>query len=302
MSQLLSIISIPLGYLMEFLYQLTGNYGLVLILLTLLVRICLLPLGIKQQKSMVQTQKIQPKLQELQRKYKDDKQKLNEETMKLYQEHNVSPAAGCLPLLIQMPILFGLIQVIYRPITYMSKIFPEGLAKIKEMYPIAVQGRTAYEEIALANASGRINFNFLGIDLSKIPANSKTEILVWILPVLATVATYFSGQIMQKMSGNQNSSSENTAAGSMKMMNYMMPVMTIFFTYRMPGGAALYWFMSTAVSLVQSLVLNKVYRKGEPLPADGAVIEERPLKKEKNKNPYKNNNNKKKKEKGKGDL
>ena len=301
MSQILSIISIPLGYVMEFLYELTGNYGLVLILLTIFVRICLLPLGIKQQKSMVATQKIQPKLQELQRKYKDDKEKLNQETMKLYQEHNVSPMAGCLPLLIQMPILFGLIQVIYHPITYMSKFFPEGLEKIKELYPLSEAGRTAYEEIALANATGRINFNFLGIDLSKIPATDKANIAVWILPVLATVATYFSGQITQKMSGNQNASqSENPAAGSMKMMNWMMPVMTIFFTYRMPGGAALYWFMSTAVSLLQSFVLMKIYRK-EPLPAEGAVIEERPIKKEKNENPYKKNK-KKQKDKNKKDL
>ena len=297
MTGILSIISIPLGYVMEFIYRMTGNYGLVLILLTVFVRICLLPLGIKQQKSMVETQKIQPKLQELQRKYKDDKEKLNQETMKLYQEHNVSPMAGCLPLLIQMPILFGLIQVIYHPITYMSKLFPEGLEKIKELYPLAESGRSAYEEIALANATGRVNFNFLGIDLSKIPASNKTEILVWILPILATVATYFSGQISQKMSGNQNASADNPAAGSMKMMNWMMPLMTIFFTYRMPGGAALYWFMSTFVSLIQSVVLMKIYRK-DPLPAEGSIVEEKPVKKE---NPYKKKK-KNKTEKNKRDL
>ncbi len=298
MGKILDVISIPLGYLMNFLYDLTGNYGLVLILLTIIVRVCLIPLGVKQQKSMIETQKIQPKLQAIQQKYKNDKEKLNEEMTKLYQENNIKPTAGCLPLLIQMPILFALIQVIYHPIQYMHGLFPEGLAKIQEMYGSQIANvKSNYMEILLANKTCRMNFNFLGIDLSLIPSEHKTEILVWVLPVLATVATYFSGKISQKMTQSA-SQSDNPAAGSMKMMNWMMPLMTIFFTYSMPSGAALYWFISTAVSLVQTVVLNKIFRRGEPLPASG-VIEEKPKKEEKvkNPNPYKSG---KKKPKTKG--
>lgn len=287
-------IAIPLGYIMEFLYKFTNNYGLVLILLTLFVRICLLPLGIKQQKSMAATQRIQPKLQAIQQKYKNDREKLNEETMKLYQEEGVSPMAGCLPLLIQLPILFGLIQVIYHPIKYMATRFPEGVAAIAEKYPDIAGGNSAYSEIALANATGRINFNFLGLDLTKIPSVDKANVLVWILPVLATVATYFSGKISQNMSASNNSNQNNPAAGSMKMMTWMMPLMTIFFAYNMPNGAALYWLVSTALSVVQSIVLMKLFHenKGEPVPA--AIIDEKPtkVKKEKNPNPYKNKNKK----------
>lgn len=271
-----NIICVPLGYIMEFLYNLTNSYGLVLILLTIIVRIILVPLGVKQQKSMAKTQEIQPKLQALQQKYRNDKEKLNEETMKLYQESGVNPMAGCLPLLIQLPILYGLIQVIYHPIQYMKTLFPEGLQKIQEMY--TVSGNNAYAEIALANETGRINFDFLGIDLSLIPSENKALIAVWILPILAVVATYFSGKISQKMSGNAQ------AAQQMGMMNWMMPVMTAFFTYNMPGGASLYWFISTATSLVQTVILNKIFRKDMPAPQ---VVEEKPAKKEKNPNPYK---------------
>lgn len=272
-----------LGEVMYFLYTLTGNYGLVLILLTVIVRICLLPLGVKQQKSMAKTQEIQPKLQALQQKYKNDKEKLNEEMSKLYQESGVNPMAGCLPLLIQLPILYGLIQVIYHPITYMDKLFPAGLEAIQKMYPEI--GNNAYAEIALANKTGLMNFNFLGIDLSRIPSENKAMLAVWILPALAVIATYFSGKISQKMSGSNNAQ----ASQQMGMMNWMMPVMTAFFTYNMPGGASLYWFVSTAVSLVQTVVLNKIFRKDEPAPQ---VIEEKPIKKEKNPNPYKQNKKK----------
>ncbi len=267
-----------LGEVMYFLYTLTGNYGMVLILLTIIVRICLLPLGIKQQKSMAKTQEIQPKLQALQQKYKNDKEKLNEEMTKLYQESGVNPMAGCLPLLIQLPILYGLIQVIYHPITYMDKLFPAGLEAIQKMYPEI--GNTAYAEIALANKSGLMNFNFLGIDLSQIPSENKAMLAVWILPALAVIATYYSGKISQKMSG-----SNAQAAQQMGMMNWMMPVMTAFFTYNMPGGASLYWFVSTVVSVLQTVVLTKIYRKDDDtLPK---VVEEKPVKKAKNPNPYK---------------
>lgn len=118
---MLDIIAKPLGMLLSFIYNTIAfrNYGLSLIFFTIIIKLALLPLTIKQMKSTQKTQEIQPELQKLQQRYKNDKEKLNQEMMKLYQEKGVSPFGGCLPMLIQMPILFALFYVIRRPLTYM---------------------------------------------------------------------------------------------------------------------------------------------------------------------------------------
>ncbi len=98
--------------ILEFFAQLTGDYGVAIILLTITVRILLLPLTIKQTKSMQEMKRIQPKLKELQEKYKNNKEKLQEEIMKFYKEHKINPLAGCLPLILQLPIMFALFRVL----------------------------------------------------------------------------------------------------------------------------------------------------------------------------------------------
>ncbi len=104
------IVKIPIGYLLGWIYYLIPNYGWALIVFTLVVKLLLLPLGLKQQKSMTKIQAIQPKLTALQEKYKNDQQRLSQETMKLYKDYGISPMGGCLPMLIQLPILFAHIQ------------------------------------------------------------------------------------------------------------------------------------------------------------------------------------------------
>ncbi|MBQ2614715.1 MAG: membrane protein insertase YidC [Clostridia bacterium] len=115
----------PLGWILKLCDTLVGNYGLAIILFTILIKLILLPLTIKQQRSMMKTQKLQPLLNQLQQKYANDKEKLNMETMKLYQKYHVNPMSGCLPLLIQLPILMALYWVVQRPITYLMGL-PES--------------------------------------------------------------------------------------------------------------------------------------------------------------------------------
>ena len=110
------------GAILEAIYSVIPNFGWAIIIFTVLVRILLLPLMVKQQKSMVNMQKIQPELTKIQKKYANDKEKLNEETMKLYQQNNVNPMGGCLPLIIQMPILIAVYRIIQQPVTYLLKI------------------------------------------------------------------------------------------------------------------------------------------------------------------------------------
>jgi len=114
----LSFLAQPFGVLLKLIYDLIGNYGLSIIVFTIVTKLLLVPLTMKQMKSMKQMQEIQPKLKELQEKYKNDKEKLNIKTMELYKEQNVSPFGGCLPLLIQFPIIIGLFAVLREPVLY----------------------------------------------------------------------------------------------------------------------------------------------------------------------------------------
>lgn len=114
--QLLQPIQNVLEYIVVFLYQnVIANYGIVIILLTIVVRLVLTPLTISQTKSMAKMQKMQPQIKELQKKFKDDKQKLQQETMEFYKKNNVNPLAGCLPLILQMPVFFALFQTLRNP-------------------------------------------------------------------------------------------------------------------------------------------------------------------------------------------
>ena len=145
----MSILYRAFGLLLNFIYSFVSNYGLSIILFTILTKVILFPLSLKQQKSMVKMQQVQPKLKEIQEKYKSDQQRQSEETMKLYKEHGVNPMGGCLPLLIQLPILFALYRVMYQPLTYMLGKTAEEIAALASKFGIAMDNaRMAEIDIA----------------------------------------------------------------------------------------------------------------------------------------------------------
>ena len=127
MSALFGVIAIPLGWIMKACYLLVKNYGIALILFTIIIRLLLLPLNIKQQKSTARMSKLQPELKKLQKKYANNKEKYQEEMMALYAKENASPTAGCLPMLITMLVLFALIEVVYNPLYYVTNINRDDL-------------------------------------------------------------------------------------------------------------------------------------------------------------------------------
>lgn len=233
----------PLGYLIHIIYNLVQNYGLAIILFTVIIKLVLMPLQIRSQKAMKKQQKIQPIIAELQKKYANDQQKLSAEMMKVYKENNVSMSGGCLPLLIQMPILYALYRVIQRPLTYiksvdfMSETVAENvklvLSMMKEKFPAdignlaestveqinkmyQIQLSTWADKLGLAKDFGwDINFNFLGLDLSGLPSKSVSAILsgnfsdigtvlLILIPVAAMLATWFSMKQSQSMTQNPN--------------------------------------------------------------------------------------------------
>lgn len=252
----------PLGFLIQVIYNLVQNYGLSIILFTIIIKLILLPLQIHSQKAMKKQQKVQPIIAELQKKYANDQQKLSAEMMKVYKENGVSMSGGCLPLLIQMPILYALYRVIQRPLTYIKGIdfaseavianvqkvlsmmkeqFPDVIGnladstvdQINKMYQIHLS--TWADKLGLAKDLGwDINFNFLGLDLSGIPSKAITEImagnfsdigtiLLILIPIIAMLATWFSMKQSQSMTQNPNArQNEDDPAQSMNKSMSLM--------------------------------------------------------------------------------
>lgn len=258
------LITTPLGYIISLIYDLVQNYGWAVIIFTVIIKLIIAPLSVKQHKSMAKMQTVKPLLEHLQAKYKDDPNRLNEETMKLYKDLGISPAGGCLPLLLQFPIIIGLYQVINKPLSFILHLPQETVTKLIEMYgdgtknvasQIAVCRNMDPAEVMnkLGVAVDKLNFDFFGLDLSFNP-NFAYLNWYWIIPILAAGTAYLSSYITQKIQGTPNAQQ-----GSMKTMNIIMPLMSAYFCFVLPAGVGVYWIMSNIVQTIQTVILTKVY-------------------------------------------
>lgn len=223
-----------MGYLMNFIYGITQNYGLAIILFTILIKLLLLPLTIKQQKSLAKTQELQPLVQELQRKYGNDQQKFAEEYQKLLKEKNMNMmsgmgCSGCLIQLIQIPIIFGMLYMMASPLTNILKLdtaeiekYKQEVQEIKKQEAIVeiknnasnyteqeleellkkaeetdyMSGR--YYEIEIMDRMNIIDMDFLGINLCDITIYNKTNWTLWIIPILSCLCTFITTKLMPK--------------------------------------------------------------------------------------------------------
>lgn len=287
------IITRPLGWIIQQIYNLVANYGLSIIIFTILIKLVLLPLNIHSQKAMKKQQKIQPYVAELQEKYKNDQEKLQREMMKLYKDNNISMMGGCLPMLIQMPILVGLYQVIQKPLSYLKGVdwmLQETIDKVYMLRDMFATGNLVNQtEEQLANMSQiqlsnwatqhfgagdpwSINFDFLGLDLSHVPSTAfsyimrldfsdLSKILLLLIPIFAVLLSVLTNKITMAQTGQNNANQNDQAASMNKSMQWMMPIMTLFFTFTLPSGLGLYWIISSAVQIVQQLILNKYFEK-----------------------------------------
>lgn len=256
------------GYLLEWLYNGIGqNYGIALILFTIILRIILLPLTIKQQKSMKKTTELQGKMQEIQFKYKNNPELMNKEIMDLYKRENLSPFSGCISSIVQILIILSVFYLVSRPLTYMKKIDPgiienyrneisaENDGKISNYYEIEIIQKKAAQDENI-----KVNMDFLGLDLSKVPSQNMTDIKVYIIPMLYVISSIFSirmttGKTKEK---EQNGSSEPDMTQQMnKSMSYMMPIMAVSIAFVAPLGLALYWLISNILMILERIVINK---------------------------------------------
>ena len=282
------ILSGPLGYVMEWIYKLLPSYGWDIIIFTLLINIVKIPLQLSQQKSMAKMSAFQPMMMEIQTKYKDKPEKQQEEMLKLQQDYGYKPTAGCVPMLLNFLVIFGVIGVVYNPLERIFHISAAALASAGEALTAAGVSFTAITRdtniIAqvVAGNSGVIgcfsadqiatitefsqHMNFLGIDLTRIPQIGLSLDLV--LPLLSVITMFLSTHISMKASGQE-------MQGSMKLTMYMMPLMYLFFCFTYPLAFSLYYVISNIVMTVQTQVMRKIYDPEKMRKEVEAQIEEK---------------------------
>lgn len=265
------------GYLLNFLYILLDNYGLAIIIFSILVKVILLPLTIKQQKTMEKTTKMQEELKSLQFKYKNDQEKLNQEMMELYKRENMSPFSGCLSSIAQIILILAVFYLVRSPLTYMKKID----VNIIEEYTNKLETKTNYPEVEIIKEYGGenenlyINMDFLGLDLSSVPTSNMKDIKTLIIPILYVISSIVSTKITMKNQNNKNTekekkdgeekeeSMEDMMQNTTKSMSYMMPIMAFSISLVAPLGLALYWLMSNVLMIIERICIDKFMTKKE---------------------------------------
>ena len=358
------------GYILNFLYNIWENYGIAIIVFSIMLRIILLPITINQQKTMKKSGKIQQELKELQRKYKNNQEKLSQETMELYKREKMSPFSGCFSAIIQIFIILSVFWVVSSPLTYMKNVKE---TEIYEEYSNKVtqngNQKASYKEIAMINLVEkeyqeinnklyndeykknnneisnqdsinekenldeknfienseqkenldesnfsenneqnenlekvdlnnnsenienitdnnkkelenkkeeleklRINMNFLGLDLSKVPTQSLDDIRTYIIPILYVISSFISIKLSSNMQNKQSSNNENdkkenseldAVQNMSKSMNFMMPIMSVSIAIVAPLGLALYWLASNVLMILERIILKKIINSKE---------------------------------------
>jgi YidC/Oxa1 family membrane protein insertase len=225
-----------MAYLLSWIYDVVGNYGVSIIIFTIIVRLCLFPLYANQTKHQIKMMSVQPKMQALQKKYAHDKEELQRQMAVFMKEENFNPMRGCLPLIIQMPIIFGLFMLLRNPTAFVPNI----------------------DEMIFA-----VHENFLWI-----PDLSQPDL--WILPTTTGVTQFISFSVSQSMSGALPGSPQAAQMqGMMKMMKYFFPIILVWTARNFPAGLALYWFTTNLFTVGQVQVLRAWRKKLEKMMKEG---------------------------------
>lgn len=320
------------GYLLNWLYISFNNYGLAIIVFSVILRILLIPITVKQQKSMKKSTKMQEEMKVIQNKYKNDPEKLNQATLELYKKEKFSPFSGCLSAIIQLFIILAVFWMVSKPLTYMRKVYNDGqMRPIMEEYTAAMEndeGKRTYPEIQIiakieedytkinekienfkeapveentevqeevteteekketleelltrkeALEKMKINMDFLGLNLSKVPSLNMKDWTVYIIPVIYVLTTFASMKVnnliqeknkkktKKEEKEGEEKSSQDEALESMqdmtKSMSYMMPIMSISIAFIAPLGLALYWLVSNILMIIERLIVELVSNK-----------------------------------------
>ena len=223
----MGIIAKPIGYLLALIYKLVGNYGISLIILTVIVKLVLYPLYAKQIKSTANMSDMSEQAKEIQKRYANDKEKMNEEMQKLYAETGFNPMSGCLPMLIQFPIIMGLFALLRNPMKYM----PDD------------------PSLMFANHE-----SFLWIkDLAQPD--------LWILPLAAGLATFFAFSMNSAMNMQQPGANPGQQKAMNAIMKYFFPLSILWLARSYPAGLAIYWAGGQFMQIFFNVRINKIKDK-----------------------------------------
>ena len=278
------------GYILNFIYGIVNNYGIAIIIFTILLRLILLPSNLKQQKTMKKTAKLQKKMKEIQDKYSNDPVRLNEEVRNLYAEEKMNPFSGCLSSILQIVIIVSIFMLVSNPLTYMKHISSEKIKDYTKQVKEQNNGENInYIEIAIIKSLGKtekdvnLNMNFFGLDLSDVPSKNYKDLKVYIIPLLYVSTSILSMKLTtvmtekkkkeqvtnvkkedEKLVKVENKSEEEDTIESMnRSMRYMMPIMTVSIACIAPLGLALYWFVSNLLMILERLFVNKFVKEEE---------------------------------------
>ncbi len=295
---MLDLIQVPFGYLMSFLYQITSNYGVALILFGIIVKLITLPATAKGKRSMMKMSRLTPRLKEIQEKYANDQQKQGEAMRALYKQEGVSMTGGCLWSFLPLLLLFPLYTVVREPIVYMlhenADVAAQIVNYIKDVNPEAFASSFYDQMVAaplipqyadqlrsiVANEATLegINFTFLGINLGVTPnLGFFTTAFTWasfgafLLPIISAGSQVVGMWVSQRLNNSlvtdsrgmqDKETAKNSDAGRQgKMMMWTMPLLSLWIGFTIPAALSLYWIVQGVVSTVTDIILTKKYRK-----------------------------------------
>ncbi len=288
---MLKQIAIPFGMLLLWLYNWTGNYGVAVILFALVVKLIMLPFQLKSKKSMMRTSRMTPRLKELEKKFGNDQQRYQQEMSKLYKEEGINPMSGCLWTLIPFPILIALYQAIRFPLTTMMRVpesllaeggaIYEKLAELGYSLEAFATGRNAvaYEQIfqsqfitqhfeqftGLSEQLQEMSYRFLGMNLGQVPkllpwnwdpTMIGVETGLFLIPIVSALLSWLSMKI--STANSPQTASQNQ---QMQSMNLMMPLMSLWICFTMPGVLGIYWIAQSVFSIIQDVLLTRIFNK-----------------------------------------
>ncbi len=262
------------------------------------------PISFKQQKNIVRTRALAPKMEAIKKAYANNPQRIQEEQLKLQQQEGINPMAGCLPMLLQFFFLFGILDVVYKPLTHILRISSSTINKAKEIVSNAVpntftkndlreelkilsyfrENKSEFSSIdGFIDKLSGFNSSFFGIDLGATPQFkpevwNKTAILLFLIPVIAGVSQLVLTFITQRI--QKKNTPDMPSMGAMNLLLYIMPVFSVWFAFKVPSGVGFYWIISTIVAIIQTIALDAYFT-----PERVDIISEKEKEKAKNKKP-----------------
>lgn len=287
-----------IAYPFRWIDSISPNYVVTLIIFAVFMKLLLFPFGIKQQKNSIKQAKLRPYENVIRKKYqgrtdKVSQQKMNEEIMQLYQDENFNPMSGCLPMLLQLPILFALYQVIIKPATFLLR-FPKELltelgevaklvddaavteiiqinkllnlpqdlgadvvTRVQELLGKSVTVKNELTTVGEAFSSLQSDFTVAGINLMDTPTFALN--LLILVPILVFVFSWGSMKLTRKFTYQPQTGADNATAASMKMMDITMPLMSTFICFQVPAGIGIYWIIQNVLGVAQQYALYKMF-------------------------------------------